>query len=76
MTTQGDRPQIINGKLAIVQEGGSVALLGIRTVRQDIAQIEGSELTLKESTRARLAVLKAGVDLWERYKRRNKDMSA
>jgi len=39
--------------------------LGIREVRKQIAQIESSKLPLRESTKERLALLRAGVRLWE-----------
>lgn len=63
---QIERAIIENGKLVIINNAGSRYLIGIRQARKDIAQIEAAKLPLKDSTRARLAVLKDGVAAWER----------
>lgn len=64
MTTE--RCIIENNKLVIFHNGSRYAI-GIRQARKDIAQIEASKRPLAESTKARLAVLKEGVNLWDAY---------
>lgn len=61
-----ERAIIKNGKLVIVNNACSRTIIGIRQARKDIEQIEASALPLNDSTKARLAVLKDGVALWER----------
>jgi hypothetical protein len=63
-----ERPIIENGKLVIVNNAGSRYLIGVRQARKDIAQIEASKRQPSESTMARLAVLKAGVAMWDAAK--------
>ena len=57
--------RIVNGKLALVSNGGSVQPIGIRAVRDSIRQIEASTTPLADSTAARLVILKQAVALWE-----------
>lgn len=60
-----DKAIIVQGKLAIVTNGGSVSPLGVREFRKQIAQIEASPRDLTPATVARLQVLKEGVALWQ-----------
>jgi hypothetical protein len=60
-----ERAIIERGKLVIVTGGGSRHLIGARQARKDIKRIEASSQPLAHSTRARLAVLKSGVALWD-----------
>jgi len=63
---QIERAIIENGKLVIINNAGSRYPIGVRQARKDIAQIEASKRPLKDSTKARLAVLKDGVAAWDR----------
>lgn len=66
MTFYNNESAIIeNGKLVLISNGGSRYPIGVRQARKDIAQMEASKLPLNESAKARLAVLKNGVALWE-----------
>lgn len=57
--------RIIRNRLCVVTEGGSIAGLGIRGFKSAIKQIEASQRELRDSTRANLKVLRAGVRLWD-----------
>ena len=57
------RAMIIGGKLAI-SNNGSAQIVGIRFVRNAIAQMEASKLSLKPSTYVTLASYKAAETLW------------
>ena len=60
-----DKAIIVQGKLAIVTDGGSVCPLGVREFRKQIAQIEASPREITPATAERLRVLKDGVALWQ-----------
>ena len=63
MTTQ--YAEIRNGKLVIGYAGRTAYFIGIRQARKDLAQIENSDLPLKQSTIERRDVLRKGIALWE-----------
>ena len=69
MTDTTTAAMIINGRLALAQvnEGGiqSFCAIGVRQFRAGICQIEASTRPLTDRTRARLAVLRDGVAIWE-----------
>ncbi len=63
-----ERATIIRGKLVIMTEGGSVMGLGIRGFRSGLRQIENSKRELRDSTKARAEVYRAGIAMLEARK--------
>lgn len=57
-------PVIENGKLVLVSDGGSRSIIGIRAVRQQIAELE-SKTDKRPSTIDRLALLRRAAALWD-----------
>ncbi len=63
-----ERATIIRGKLAIATNTGCVIGLGIRCFRSGLRQIENSKRELRDSTKARAEVYRAGIAMWEARK--------
>lgn len=52
------------GKLVFISNGGSRELIGIRAARKQLAELSAKS-DLRDSTAARLALLRSGVALWD-----------
>lgn len=62
-------PAILKGKLAIISDGGSVHIPGIRLVRRTIARLETTE-KLRPSSIETLELYRRAAALWDAWKAR------